>query len=152
MHAPPSPLLTAAWLYQGPSYISEDAEAQHNFLTCPKSRLLAEPRAEPRTPDSQPSALSAAPGHQSQPTSHPSEWQFPPAMYHYDVAGPVFWRTTYPKYVRILYLVSSSYSTFTPLSVIWFTLSLKQNSKEKLQIRAAVHSEGAVTAQGCRSL
>lgn len=127
---PPVTTLSATCLYEAPSYSSEEAEAERDLLTCPKSRLLATPRAEPSTPSSQSSALPGAPGHQCQPTGDPRKWQFPTALYYCQVAGPVFLRNTYPKYVKILYLVSSSYSTLTPQSVIWFTLSLKQNSGE----------------------
>lgn len=74
--------------------------------------------------------LSCALGHQSQPPDPSREWQSPAALYFYCIASPGFLRNTYPKYVRILYLVSSSQSTLTPLSVTWFTLSLKQNSRE----------------------
>lgn len=37
---------------------------------------------------------------------------------------------THPRNVTILYLVSSSHSTFTPVSVIWLTLSLKHDSED----------------------
>ena len=99
---------------------------QWDFLTFSKTELLAEPKPEPRIPGSQSNAFPGVWGHQSQPSSDPQEGQLPATLYSYYIAVPVFLRNTYPKNVRILYLVSSSYSTFTPLSVIWFTLSLKK--------------------------
>lgn len=137
---PPTTTCKTTCLHQipGSQDPSEEAEAQPHLLTCSKRGPLAEPRAEPRIPGSQSSALPGAPGHRSQPLSGPQEGQFPAALCYYHVAGPAFLRNTYPKNVTILYLVSSSWSTFTPLSVIWFTLSLKQNSRET-QIRTAAH-------------
>lgn len=73
-----------------------------------------------------PGAISCA-------SSKPHEWQFPAALYSYHRVVPGSLRNTYPKNVTILYLVSSSYSTFTPLSVIWFTLSLEKKKKKKTQ-------------------
>lgn len=99
--------------------------------TCSKSGLLAGSKAEPGLLVPRP-ALFLCLWPSVPATWSLREWPSPAALYFYKnpVASPGFLRNTYPKYVRILYLVSSSYSTLTPLSVTWFTLSLKQNSRE----------------------
>lgn len=66
-------------------------------------------------------------------TSGPHVCQFSDAKNYDKVAGPISSSKTYPRNVTILYLVSSSHNTFTPVSVIWLTLSLKHTSEDNFQ-------------------